>query len=289
MVTTMLSTVATSAVVALLALSPAAASTLRSYTNGWVEGRATFFGRDAWSLHIGSCGFGFVCPNRWTNEGLKHGYDLVAISDQSPLFKGHSGAQCGQCLEVACRDAVLQDRYGERYARTSQCKDLQASVKVKIVDTCDCKYGPNSASNARWCCGDKPHLDVSQWALDKLVDDSQKWGVFAIRYRTIDCQASVAKEAKSIPIFPDPHAGDRGNTNCAAQGGGGLSTQARRTSRATVKTSHSSKYQYRLKLMTEAGARRSSRKFRQRLENYLNQFNGKMQKAFNKGYDNPMG
>lgn len=186
----------------------------RSYTPGWVDGRATFFGRDAWSLHGGSCGFGFVCPNRWKDEGLRSGYDLVAISDQSPLFKGLSGAQCGQCLEVQCRDAVLQTRSGERITRTSQCKDLGASVKVKIVDTCQCSYAGNAASNWRWCCGDKPHLDVSQWALDKLVTQSDKWGVFAIKYRTINCNASVNKEAKTIPLVQDPHAGDNKKVDC---------------------------------------------------------------------------
>lgn len=69
---------------------------------------------------------------------------------------------CRQCLEVSCRDAVIQDRYGEVMDRTSMCKDVTTSVKVKITDTCDCTYGPNAVSNARWCCGDYPHLDVSQ-------------------------------------------------------------------------------------------------------------------------------
>jgi len=274
----------------LLSINPSAAKSSRSYTNGWVEGRATFFGRDAWSLHIGSCGFGFVCPNRWVNQGLAHGYDLVAISDQSPLFKGHKGAQCGQCLEVACRKAVLQDRYGERIARTAQCKDLAASVKVKIVDTCDCRYGPNSASNARWCCGDKPHLDVSEWALEKLVKEPRRWGVFAIKYRTVNCDAKLYKPAKKVPIVRDPHEGQKGNTDCRAQGA--YSTQSRRTSRASVGSSgkkHSSKYWYRKKLMKKAGERRNSRKFRKSLERYLKQFNQNMKKNMDRGYKNPFG
>jgi len=203
-------------VVALLSM-PQRALAGRSYTSGWVKGRATFFGRDAWSLHEGSCGFGFVCPNRWTSKGLRHGYDLVAISDQSPLFKGKKGAQCGQCLEVKCRSAVLKDRYGARIGRTSQCKNKDASVKVKITDTCECNYSGNAASNSRWCCGDKPHLDVSQWALDKLVRNSNRWGVFAIEYRTIDCGAGLWKEAATIPIVKDPHSGKRGKTDCRKQ------------------------------------------------------------------------
>lgn len=33
-------------------------------TGEWVEARGTFYGQDAWALHTGSCGFGFVCPHR---------------------------------------------------------------------------------------------------------------------------------------------------------------------------------------------------------------------------------
>jgi hypothetical protein len=33
-------------------------------TGEWVDARGTFYGQDAWALHTGSCGFGFVCPHR---------------------------------------------------------------------------------------------------------------------------------------------------------------------------------------------------------------------------------
>ena len=36
------------------------------------------------------------------------------------------------------------------------------------VCRCPCKYPNNAASNARWCCGDYPHLDMSQFALEKV-------------------------------------------------------------------------------------------------------------------------
>jgi hypothetical protein len=36
-----------------------------------------------------------------------------------------------------------------------------------------------------------PHLDLSQWVLEKLVKDIGK-GVFGISYRTIDCKASIS-------------------------------------------------------------------------------------------------
>ena len=97
-------------------------------TGEWVDARGTFYGQDAWPLHTGSCGYGFVCPHRWVlrrappphaqddvghqhlvaqrismrikrshiaawrwvarrwSGELKEGYDLVAISDKSPLY-----------------------------------------------------------------------------------------------------------------------------------------------------------------------------------------------------------
>lgn len=56
--------------------------------------------------------------------------------------------------------------------------DVAASdcAQVKITDTCPCNYPGNAASNKRWCCGDFPHLDLSQWALDKIADDTDRWG-----------------------------------------------------------------------------------------------------------------
>lgn len=183
----------------------------------FVDGRATYFGRSNWSLNEGSCGFGFVCPNRWSDE-LASGYDLVAISDQSPLYSGsHTGAQCGRCLEVKCRSASIPDMNGAQLDRHGLCKN-DKSVKVKVVDTCDCSYPENAASNARWCCGDAPHLDMSQWAIDKIVDQSSKWGVFAIAYRPIGCQDELPDQAPEIAIPTSPHDSDRpAQLDCSTQ------------------------------------------------------------------------
>lgn len=49
-----------SAAFALLAAQDAAAWGPGS----WIDGRATYYGEDAWALHTGSCGFGFICPHR---------------------------------------------------------------------------------------------------------------------------------------------------------------------------------------------------------------------------------
>ena len=80
-----------------------------------------------------------------------------------------------------------------------------------------------------------------QWALDKLVSDSSKWGVFAIKYRTIDCGATLANPAPAIPLVADPHTGQKpADLDCATQGGSsnarttGLATEATSAQRATV-------------------------------------------------------
>jgi hypothetical protein len=65
--------------------------------------------------------------------------------------------------------------------------------------SCPCNYPNNAASNARWCCGDMPHLDMSEWALEKLVKDIGK-GVFGISYRTVDCKATIANVRSSFAV-----------------------------------------------------------------------------------------
>ncbi len=68
---------------------------------GWVDARATYYGTDAWSIHTGECGFGYICPQRWTGgpQGLAEGWDVAAISDHSNL---DTGSQCG-CVAAALR------------------------------------------------------------------------------------------------------------------------------------------------------------------------------------------
>ncbi len=73
---------------------------------------------------------------------------------------------CRECLEVKCRSASIPAG-GSTLDRTGLCLS-DKSVKVKIVDTCPCVYPNKAASNKLWCCGDFPHLDLSQWALEKV-------------------------------------------------------------------------------------------------------------------------
>lgn len=95
----------------------------------------------------------------------------------------------------------FNDGYGNQLGRDSVCYDPEASVVVRIVDTCPCNYPNNFYSNKRWCCGDMDHFDLSIWAFEKLAD--MKWGVIGLKYRPVSCDYVPAKEA-SAPGSPFP-------------------------------------------------------------------------------------
>ena len=67
----------------LLLLAPSGAA---GNDDGWVRGRATFYGQDGGStIHQGSCMFGNLDANQGT------GYDIAALSDASPEYAGSCG------------------------------------------------------------------------------------------------------------------------------------------------------------------------------------------------------
>ena len=45
-----------------------------------------------------------------------------------------------------------------------------------VLCRCPCTYAANADSNKRWCCGDMPHLDMSQWALEKITKETSRYG-----------------------------------------------------------------------------------------------------------------
>lgn len=186
-------------------------------TDGWVDARATNYGADAWPVHGGECGFGFICPNRWSSQ-LQNSLDVVAVTDAGlsqlqGIYRagGRFGKnqKCGQCLEIKCRNAEIKDKDANDRSgmidRSGLCLNKKV-VKVKIADLCQCNYAPNAASNKRWCCGDEQHLDVSIFALEKIVKEVGRWGVFAISYRKVDCNTPTVDEAPPIARpTRDPH------------------------------------------------------------------------------------
>lgn len=168
------------AVVLLLALVFAVSQVC---ADGWQRGRATFYGTDAWPIHRGSCGYGYLDP------GVSTGWDVAALADTNHDYVG----SCGICYEVRCRKTSFHDGFGEHLDRNHICRDESASVVVQIVDTCACYYKGNTQSNKRWCCGDMQHFDLSAWAFEKLAD--KKWGVMGIEFRRVSCGQQPSKPA----------------------------------------------------------------------------------------------
>jgi len=153
--------------------------------NAWSIGRATFYGKDGWSIHHGSCGYGYL------DEKAGTGWDTAALSDTAGDFKG----SCGKCKEVKCKKMTFKDGYGAQLDRNGACYDESASVVVTITDTCPCHYPGNYYSNKRWCCGDMYHLDLSLWSFEKLADT--KLGVIAVEHREVPCWQKPNKPAKN--------------------------------------------------------------------------------------------
>ncbi|KAI8471576.1 MAG: RlpA-like double-psi beta-barrel-protein domain-containing protein-containing protein [Monoraphidium minutum] len=179
----------------LFAAAPAAAKK-QEYDWEWKSGaRATYYGTDAWSIHKGSCGYGYI----WKDEPL--GWDVAAASD----FMDGYESSCGTCVEVACEQSWIQDNYGQKLDRSWSCHDTQESVVVRITDTCPCTYAANQYSNKRWCCNDQTHFDMSVWAWEKLAD--KKWGVIGVKWRRVPCDYKPAKIAP-VPAWPSPTAAE---------------------------------------------------------------------------------
>jgi len=151
----------------------------------WSVGRATFYGKDGWSIHSGSCGYGYL------DEKIGTGWDTAAASDRNPDY----GGSCGKCKEVKCKRMTFKDGYGAQLDRNGACFDESASVVVTITDTCPCHYPGNYHSNKRWCCGDMYHLDISLWAFEKLADTGK--GVIAIEHRDVACSYKPSKSARN--------------------------------------------------------------------------------------------
>eukprot|EP01024_Parvocaulis_polyphysoides_P018031 TRINITY_DN17957_c0_g3_i2.p1 TRINITY_DN17957_c0_g3~~TRINITY_DN17957_c0_g3_i2.p1 ORF type:complete len:428 (+),score=50.07 TRINITY_DN17957_c0_g3_i2:166-1284(+) len=167
-------------------------------TGDWRDGRATFYGHEhwLWNIHEGSCDYGYLCPNEGT------GWDVAALPDAHPEYKG----ACGRCYEVKCHGVFFQDSFKNQLDRSSVCYDDNASVVVRVVDTCPCNDVKSQYSNQRWCCGDMEHIDLSIWAFEKLAHP--KWGVIGLKYRPVPCdlepEKAAAPAATPFPGMPAP-------------------------------------------------------------------------------------
>ncbi|KAF8073002.1 hypothetical protein HT031_000662 [Scenedesmus sp. PABB004] len=209
----------------------------------WKRGRATFYGNEPWywSIHHGSeravpaaadgaaarpppraqawpagaprpsaapprprwpgCGLGY----QWPDQGT--GWNVAALADTHPDYRG----SCGACYEVRCDSAVLRDGYGDSIDRTGACRDPEASVILKITDTCPCTYrrarcrAPVAARRARAAPPPLPRSPshgrgwLARWLQEQLLLQQalvlRRHGVVPIEYRRVDCGAQPAKRA----------------------------------------------------------------------------------------------
>eukprot|EP00879_Flechtneria_rotunda_P015993 GHRR01016726.1.p1 GENE.GHRR01016726.1~~GHRR01016726.1.p1 ORF type:complete len:373 (+),score=77.90 GHRR01016726.1:674-1792(+) len=152
---------------------------------------------DGMSIHAGSCMFGNLDANKGT------GWDIAALSDKDPDYAG----SCGRCYEVACRPSTITDGYGNSLDRTGTCTG-EKSVIVMVTDTCPCYYPGNAASNTRWCCGDNYHMDLSQWAFEKLGTTGA--GVMGIYYKPVPCPSSPSAAAAASSSSSSSSSSDEG-------------------------------------------------------------------------------
>lgn len=167
-----------------------------SVSEAWRTGRGTFYGDQPWlwDIHQGSCGYGYLDPNKGT------GWDIVALPDGHYEYHG----SCGRCYEVRCKPMVFKDNYGNTLDRRDACKDPSLVLEMTVTDTCPCHYPTNLYSNKRWCCMDMDHLDISVFAYDKLAD--RRWGVIGLEYKPVACSGSIGSGPRTNYAQSDPTA-----------------------------------------------------------------------------------
>jgi hypothetical protein len=105
-------TLTVTAIIVLLNILASRIEAAPSYDWKWRKGRASYYGLDAWSIHKGSCNYGYI----YKDEPL--GWDVVAISD---VFASYPES-CGTCIEVACDAVWIKDNYGQNFDRTHTCR-----------------------------------------------------------------------------------------------------------------------------------------------------------------------
>jgi hypothetical protein len=119
-------------------------SVIVSAEPAWQNGRATFYGTDAWNIFEGSCGYG------WLDRRIGTGWDIAALSDTAPDAK----TGCGKCKEVRCRQASFADGYGQWLERSNVCYDSsQSVVSIAVIAAARISQAWPSAAAclALWC------------------------------------------------------------------------------------------------------------------------------------------
>ncbi|QDZ20878.1 hypothetical protein HOP50_04g34050 [Chloropicon primus] len=163
---------------------------------GWQRGRATFYGRDGYSIHDGACHYG----------GIPYPYYVGALSDWWPEYinSAYEHNKCGTCFEIQC------DPNGRSYCRQDR---LNTSIILKVTDRCPCKH--ENPSNQRWCCGDMPHYDLSYEAFGELASHTGGW--VYLQWREIQCPDAVGLGGEMLtdPLNWTPHCNKDGDKTLA--------------------------------------------------------------------------
>jgi len=172
--------------------------------------RGSYYGIDPSkgdSIDIGSCGFGHIGKGEACGNNC---LDITALSDTNPRYP----RSCGRCYEIGCVKSTFTDGYGQIMDRSKDCIDPDATLVVRVTDTCPCVYPNNAYSNKRWCCGDTndlPHFDMSVQAFEKLAPLAV--GVIGLRHREVPCWYQPPKIAKRPSKYTKPNPIPSGQKN----------------------------------------------------------------------------
>jgi len=159
----------------------------------WQKGRATFYGRDAFSIDAGHCMYGEIPHPK-----------LIAALSIWPGF-GFGGnwryTACGTCYEIQCNPN------GEQWSHTCRGDRNASSIIVQITDKCP---------GGRWCGGDYPHFDLSYEAFGEI--GAHHHGVLSLWWRPIQCPPSMGRggELALEPSEYKPYCRGRGEEDVFA-------------------------------------------------------------------------
>ncbi|KAK9790755.1 hypothetical protein WJX73_003014 [Symbiochloris irregularis] len=155
-------------------------------TNGQeaLQGRATFYGHDDYTLNDGSCachkrgGLYNPCSSQFCFDYIgekqpNRGVGLVAAVNTPGI---QNTDQCGACYEIRCVDGPT--RGPDSTERPDSACVFNTTITVMITDSCPCNH--KNPSNQKWCCGDMQHFDLSYSAFGSIA--RQEAGVIDVQY-----------------------------------------------------------------------------------------------------------